>query len=113
MTKDLCRCHYNLQYFDANDPGVPHSVLVNAEGSHRTTGYRTSLKPGPPVNGMPSFSLCHERNDQPDLQMMTQFVTSFAFASNVPVSKARIQDAHGVQIVPVQNLPTLIATCPA
>jgi hypothetical protein len=45
--------------------------------------------------------------------MMTLFQVAFAFESSTNVSKVKVIDAKGEHIVEVENLPTLIATCPA
>lgn len=110
---ELCRGHYSVQCFSDNDSGVPYSVLISANGSHRTTGYRVFLEREQASDAMPSFTFCHERADQPDLQMMTDFQATLAFESQTPVLKVKIRDATGVQTVVIHNLPTLIATCPA
>jgi hypothetical protein len=113
MAKELCRGSYSVQCFPDNDSGVPYSVLVSANGSHRTTGYRTYLELDPTPAGVPSFSLYHDRTDEPDLQMMTQFQATFAFSSPTAIANVKIRDAKGEQIVETHNLPTLISTCPA
>ena len=113
MAKGLCKGSYNVQCFPNNDPGIPYSVLVSANGSHRTTGYRTYLEREAAPAEVPSFSLCHEKNDEPDLKMMTQFQATFAFSNPTAIAKVKIRDSNGEQIVTTQNLPTLVATCPA
>jgi hypothetical protein len=114
MPSELCKAGgYNLQCYPKNDPGVSFSVLVSATGSHRTTGYRAFFIKINDVGGLPTLNFNHERTEQPDLQMMTLFQVPFAFESSTNVSKVNVVDAKGVHVVEVENLPTLIATCPA
>ena len=114
MASELCKGGgYNLQCFPQNDPGVPFSVLVSATGSHRTTGYRCFFVKADHVGDIPTLAFHHERVEQPDLEMMTLFQVAFAFESSTDVTKARVIDAKGEHLIEVQNLPTLIATCPA
>lgn len=114
MANELCKGGgYNLQCYPKNDPGVLFSVLVSATGSHRTTGYRAFFVRANDVENMPMLTIYHERTEQPDLEMMTFFQVAFAFESPVDVAKVKIVDSKGEHVIEVQNLPTLIATCPA
>ena len=113
MAKGFCKGNYSVQCFPNNDPGIPYSVLVSANGSHRTTGYRAYLEQETAAAEVPSFNLYHDRTDEPDLQMMAQFQATFAFSSPTAIAKVKIRDARGEQIVATHNLPTLISTCPA
>ncbi len=113
MTKGLCKGNYNVQCFPKNDHGIAYSVLVSANGSHRTTGYLAYLEREAAPAEVPTFALYHDRTDEPDLQMMTEFQVTFAFSSPTAIVKVKIRDAKGEQIVAAQNLPTLVSTCPA
>jgi hypothetical protein len=114
MASELCEGgEYNLQCFSQNDPGVAFSVLISATGSHRTTGYRAFWTRVDVSGDMPTFAFHHELTEQPDLEMMTAFEVTFAFESSADVTRAKILDSKGEHVITVQNLPTLIATCPA
>lgn len=88
-------------------------MLVSASGSHRTTGFRAFLERDDTATAVHAFVLRHERTKDPDLQMMTEFQVTLAFESMTQVAQVKIRDAKGGQLVSVQNLPTLISTCPA
>lgn len=114
MVSELCRGgEYTLQCFPRNDPGIAFSVLVGASGSHRTTGYRACFSKADGGSEVPVLSLRHERTEEPELQMLTEFQVAFAFKSSTNVNKVKVIDAKGEHVIEVQNLPTLIATCPA
>ena len=114
MSHESCRASgYSLQCYPNNDPGVPFSVLVGASGSHRTSGYGPFFQRLQDANGVPVFAFLHERIGAPDLEMMTVFEVSFAFASKVDVKSVKVMDAHGENTVTVHNLPSILASCSA
>jgi|ERR1700733_1913250 len=114
MSSELCRGGgYNLECFPQNDPGVAFSVLISTTGSHRTTGYRPFFLREEERGDSPTFTLHHERTEQPDLEMMTFFQVAFAFESSINVPKVKVIDAEGEHIIEAHDIPTLIATCHA
>jgi hypothetical protein len=114
MSSDRCTAgSYNLQCYPHNDPGVAFSAQVSATGTHRTTGYEACFKRVGDEEGVPVLILQHERNKQPDLQMMTFFQVAFAFESPTNISKVKVIDAKGEHLIMAQDIPILISTCPA
>jgi hypothetical protein len=64
------------------------------------------------VDSRLAFILCHERTTDPDFDTLAAFQVTLAVGSTTEITEVKIRDAKGEHVVAVENLPTLLPTCP-